>query len=119
MGSTRQIFSEDRHTRPRALLATNTKIHLIIKSSWSDRIRRKRKHGQYFGLIKYEQTKTIWTIAEISQTTSSESIKKNKKTDESLEDIGVLFFLQIFLISLHQNLSVVVPLKQTLSSFTF
>merc|ERR1712037_277932 len=117
MGSTRQIFSEDRHTRPRALLATNTKIHLITKSSWSDIIRRKRKHRQYFGLIKFIQTKTIWTIAEISQTTSSE--KKNRKADESLEDIGVLFFLQIFLISLHQNLSVVAPLKQTLSSFTF
>jgi len=36
-----------------------------------------------------------------------------------LEDICVLFFLQLFLISLQQNLSVVALLKQTHSSFTF
>merc|ERR1712024_10826 len=49
MGSTRQIFSEDRHQTsditglcPR--VATNTKIHLIIEFFWYDRFTTNRKY---------------------------------------------------------------------------
>jgi len=101
MGSTRQIFSEDRHqtpgtkTGPCPLVATNTKIHLIIKFFWSDRFTTNRKY---------------FNNREIFETALSELFKKHWKirtSDENLEDICVLFFLQLFLISLQRNLSVV------------
>merc|ERR1711863_197495 len=100
MGSTRQIFSEDRHqtsdtkTGPCPLVATNTKIHLIIKFFWSDRFTTNRKY---------------FNNREIFETALSELFKKHWKirtSDENLEDICVLF-LQLFLISLQRNLSVV------------
>merc|ERR1739844_620933 len=84
MGSTRQIFSEDRHRAQRSG-ALQHKIHLIIKFS--------------FGLIELK-SENIWTIGKSKKLL--QSIKK------ALEDICVLFFLQLFLISLQRNLSVVV-----------
>jgi len=94
MGSTRQIFSEDRHRAQRSG-ALQHKIHLIIKFS--------------FGLIELK-SENIWTIGK-SKKTASINKKKHWKiriSDEALEDICVLFFLQLFLISLQRNLSVVV-----------
>merc|ERR1712141_571895 len=88
MGSTRQIFSEDRHqtsdtkTGPCPLVATNTKIHLIIKFFWSDRFTTNRKY---------------FNNREIFETALSELFKKHRKirtSDESLEDICV--FVDIF-----------------------
>merc|ERR1712108_24596 len=104
MGSTRQIFSEDRHRAPRSG-ALQHKIHLIIKYFWPDRIK----------IRKYLDNREISKTASINK-------KKHWKiriSDEALEDICVLFFLQLFLISLQQNLSVVALLKQTHSYFTF
>merc|ERR1712062_812884 len=87
MGSTRQIFSEDRHTDthsgspgPGGLVPTNTKIHLIIKFFWSDRIETNRKYLD---------------SREIFETASSESIKKHWKitiSDETLDDLCIIFF---------------------------
>merc|ERR1712110_1011352 len=93
MGSTRQIFSEDSRRAQRSG-ALQHKIHLIIKFS--------------FGLIELK-SENIWTIGKSQKLL--QSIKKNWKiriSDEALEDICVLFFLQLFLISLQRNLSVVV-----------
>jgi len=102
MGSTRQIFSEDRHTDthsgspgPGGLVPTNTKIRLIIKFFWSDWIETNRKYLDN---------------REIFETASSESIKNIGKSQYQMKPwmICVLFFLQLFLTSQQQNLSVVV-----------
>merc|ERR1739846_74066 len=95
------LRTDIRHQAPRpgpALwwpVATNTKIHLIIKFFWSDRFTTNRKY---------------FNNREIFETALSELFKKHWKirtSDENLEDICVLFFLQLFLISLQRNLSVV------------
>merc|ERR1712223_2105771 len=103
MGSTRQIFSEDRHTDthsgspgPGGLVPTYTKIHLIIKFFWSDRIETNRKYLDN---------------REIFETASSESIKNIGKSQYQmkpwLDDLCIIF-LQLFLTSQQRNLSVVV-----------
>jgi len=112
MGSTRQIFSEDRHqtpgtkTGPCPLVATNTKIHLIIKFFWSDRFTTNRKY---------------FNNREIFETALSELFKKHWKirtSDENLEDICVLFFCN-FSWYLYNGICLLLTLKQKLSSFTF
>jgi len=79
------------------------------------------KNRKYFGLSQFKQTKTIWTIGKSHKLLRQNQQKhwKTRISDETLEDICVLFFLQLFLISRQQNLSVVAPLKQTNSYFTF
>jgi len=74
----------------------------------------KKKQQKIFWSDSIQTNKNHLDNLEISQTASSESRinKKNRKSDETLKDICV-FFLQLFLISLQQNLSVVAPLKQT------
>merc|ERR1711997_1084153 len=92
MGSTRQIFSEDRHRAQRSG-ALQHKIHLIIKYFWPDRIK----------IRKYLDNREISKTASINQ----KKHWKIRTSDENLEDICVLFFLQLFLISLQRSLSVV------------
>merc|ERR1712241_604718 len=94
MGSTRQIFSEDT-LGAGVLLPTNTKIHLMVKS---DRIHTNKKRY----LDNLEISYNYFLRINIKHKTM-----ENQKSDETLEDICVSFFLQLFLISPQQNLSVV------------
>merc|ERR1711990_571295 len=107
MGSTRQIFSEDRHqtsgtkTGPCPLVATNTKIHLIIKFFWSDRFTTNRKY---------------FNNREIFETALSELFKKHWKirTSDETWKIFVYYFFATFLgISTTESV-LLLPLKQKL-----
>jgi len=63
-----------------------------------------------FGLIDLQPTENISTIGKSLKLLYQNYSKKHWKirtSDENLEDICVLFFLQLFLISLQRNLSVV------------
>merc|ERR1711874_902710 len=55
-----------------------------------------KEQGKYFGLIRFKQTKPIWTIREISQTASSESIK-NPEYQRKPWKIFVYYFFATFL----------------------